>query len=492
VTSTALYTTVQVRALDRLATTALGIASLTLMQRAGAAAFRELRRRWPAARRILVFCGSGNNGGDGYVIAKLARDAGFHVQIVATHPPRADSDAARAQSMWAQANDDRSTQTDDMHADVIVDALLGTGLGKPVEGEMRGWIDRINAASIPVLALDVPSGIDADTGSVKGTAVRADCTITFVAHKRGLFTGASVDHCGELVLDALGLPDTLYTSEKTDTRLLDLRELMSWLPSRPRDAHKGLFGHVLAIGGDHGMGGAIRLAGEAALRVGAGLVSVATRAEHVVSLNAARPELMAIGVSGMQELATQIKRATVLALGPGLGQRAWADALWHGAMDSGKPIVIDADALNLLARMPRECSPQTVLTPHPGEAARLLGTDTATIGADRYAAARELAKRYRAIVVLKGAGSIIANPHGDVAVCPWGNPGMASGGMGDVLTGVIAGLIAQGIDAWRAAQIGVALHAQAGDIAATEGQAGMVASDLFAPLRRLRNGLGTL
>lgn len=487
VTSTALYTAAQVRSLDRLAATALRIPSFTLMQRAGAAAFRELRRRWPDARRVLVVCGSGNNGGDGYVVAKLAREAGIDVGIFAIDRPRADSDAARAHAAWMENN--QSTQTEGLNADVIVDALLGTGLSKPVDGEMRALIDRINAASTPVLALDVPSGIDADTGGVKGAAIRAQCTITFVAHKRGLFTGAALDHCGELMLDTLGLPDTLYTSEKTDARLLDLREIMQWLPPRPRNAHKGLFGHVLAIGGDYGMGGAIRLAGEAALRVGAGLVSVATRAEHVCALNAARPELMAIDVAGMQELAVQIERASVLALGPGLGQRAWADALWHGAVDAGKPIVIDADALNLLARMPRKLSAQTVLTPHPGEAARLLETDTSTIGADRFAAARELSERYQAIVVLKGAGTIIANPAGDMAVCPWGNPGMASGGMGDVLTGVIAGLMAQGIDAWRAAQLGVALHALAGDMAAAEGEAGMMAGDLFAPLRRLRNGL---
>jgi NAD(P)H-hydrate epimerase len=246
---------------------------------------------------------------------------------------------------------------------------------------------------------------------------------------------------------------------------------------------------VLAIGGDAGMGGAIRLAGEAALRVGAGLVSVATRAEHIAAINAARPELMAHRVDGPQELEVLLERATVIALGPGLGQRAWGHALWHTAIAAGKAMVLDADALNLLAAQAIALPDRVVLTPHPGEAARLLGCDTAAIARDRFGSARELAQRYRAVVVLKGAGSLIASPEGDATVCPWGNPGMASGGIGDVLTGVVAGLLAQGLDAWKAACCGVALHALAGDAAARGGEAGLVACDLFAPLRALRNGV---
>jgi NAD(P)H-hydrate epimerase len=237
------------------------------------------------------------------------------------------------------------------------------------------------------------------------------------------------------------------------------------------------------------MGGAIRLAGEAALRVGAGLVSIATQPEHVSALNAGRPELMAHGVGGMQELASLIERANVLAVGPGLGQRAWGHALWRTAISAGKAIVIDADGLNLLAREPVALPKQCVLTPHPGEAARLLGVDAAAITADRFAAVREIAQRHQAVVVLKGAGTLVASSHGEVAICPWGNPGMATGGTGDVLTGVIAGLLAQGFDAWNAARFGVVLHAQAGDAAAAAGEIGLVASDLFAPLHRLRNGL---
>ncbi len=487
--ATSLYSAAQVRELDRTAIRALGISGYALMQRAADSAWRTLRARWPQAGRIVVLCGAGNNGGDGYLVALLAREAGLDVELIALAESQRSADAAQARADW-QAYGGKSVPVPALlpEADVYVDALFGTGLARPVDGPARQMIEQLNARGIPVLALDVPSGLCADTGSVLGIAVRATTTVTFVAHKRGLFTAAAMDYCGELILDTLGLPETLYTTCDADAHLLDLRAMMAWLPARRHDANKGLFGHVLAIGGDEGMGGAIRLAGEAALRVGAGLVSVATRAEHVIAINAARPELMAHGVgdsAGMMELLLQ--RAGVVALGPGLGRSTWSKALWQTALAAGKPTVLDADGLNLLALSPQSLPAHSVLTPHPGEAGRLLACDTSAIAHDRFAAARKIANQYGAVTVLKGAGSLIASPEGEVAVCPWGNPGMASAGMGDVLTGVIAGLLAQGLDPWRAACLGVALHAQAGDVAARNGQAGTLASDLFDPLRKLRN-----
>ena len=498
--ATRLYTAAQVRALDQAAIHMLGIPGYVLMQRAADAAWRVLRARWPQARRIVVLCGTGNNGGDGYLVARLAREAGLEVRVIASTTQNGQGDAARACADWQAAGGEilpasadlphvDVNQADVNEADVIVDALFGTGLARPVEGVARAFIERINASGRPVLALDVPSGVSADTGDVLGIAIRAAATITFVAHKRGLFTGAALDHCGELIMDTLGLPETLYTLFGADAHLLDPRQMLRWLPPRSHDAHKGMFGHVLAIGGDYGMGGAIRLAGEAALRVGAGRVSVATRAEHVVALNASRPELMAHAVADADGIESLLQRASVIALGPGLGQGSWNHTLWHASLAAGKPTVLDADGLTMLAREPVPLPAQIVLTPHPGEAARLLGCDTAEIARDRFAAVRAIAARYRSIVVLKGAGSLIASPEGEVAVCPWGNPGMASGGMGDVLTGVIAGLLAQGLGPWRAACLGVALHAQAGDVAAQSGEAGVLASDLFNPLRKLRNAL---
>jgi NAD(P)H-hydrate epimerase len=402
----------------------------------------------------------------------------------------ATADARRARDAWRDAGGEILAAEHGLPAaDVYVDAIFGTGLARPVEGLVAQMIRHLNVSGQPVLALDVPSGIDADTGAVLGVAVRAEITVSFIARKRGLATGAAIDHCGTLVLDRLGLPEEAFADAPYDARLLDARRMAVWLPPRSRAAHKGNFGHVLAIGGDAGMGGAIRLCAEAALRVGAGLVSAATRQENIAAINAARPEVMAHATTDAAALTALLDRASVLALGPGLGQSDWGRKLWRAALDSHKPTVVDADALNLLAAQALALPPESVITPHPGEAARLLGWDTERVEHDRFAAARELAARYRCVAVLKGAGTLIAHAQGSVVVCPWGNPGMASGGMGDVLTGVIAGLMAQGLNAWRAARLGVALHAQAGDAAACDGEAGTLASDLFRHLRRLRNGL---
>ena len=482
-----LHTVAQVRAMEKAALKAHGMSGFDLMQRAGRVAFATLRQRWPEARRIAVLCGSGNNGGDGYVLAKLAAADHLAVEVLALAPPAPGTEAAFALADWLAAGGTASSGDASWpQADVYVDALFGIGLSRALEGQPAAWVARLNQSAQPVLSLDVPSGLDADTGAASGPAVRAAVTITFVARKRGLHTGAARDCCGEIVFDALGVTDV---DGAADAQLLDAGDLRIALMPRERNAHKGRFGHVLAIGGDVGMGGAIRLAGEAAHRVGAGLVSIATQGQHIAAINAARPELMAHAVNGIQELQVLLDRVNVIALGPGLGQRAWSHALWHTAVASGKALVLDADALNLLAREPVALPAQCVLTPHPGEAARLLTSDVAAVESDRYAAARELAKKYDAVAVLTGAGTLIANAQGEVAVCPWGNPGMASGGMGDVLTGVIAGLLAQGYSAWEAARLGVALHARAGDAAAANGEAGMIASDLFTPLRRLRNNL---
>jgi NAD(P)H-hydrate epimerase len=485
--SNRLYTAAQMRELDRHATQALGIPGFELMQRAAAAAWRMLRARWPRARQLAVLCGAGNNGGDGYLLACLARDAGMPVVVLALAEPTS-ADARRARDAWRDGGGETLAAEHGLPAaDVYADALFGTGLTRPIEGAAAGLIRNLQASGRPVLALDVPSGIDADTGNVLGVAVRAQLTVSFIARKCGLFTGMAPDHCGALVLDRLGLGEDAFIDMPCAARLLDMRRMRDWIPRRARTAHKGDCGHVLAIGGDIGMGGAIRLCAEAALRVGAGLVSAATRTEHVVAINAARPEVMAHGCVDRASLAPLLERAGVLALGPGLGKSDWSRSLWRAGLESHKPAVVDADALNLLAGNARALPPGSVITPHPGEAARLLGCAVGDVARNRFAAVRELAARQRCVAVLKGAGTLIAHESGQVAVCGWGNPGMASGGMGDVLTGIIAGLMAQGLNAWRAARLGVALHAQSGDAAAADGEAGLLAGDLFAPLRRLRN-----
>lgn len=482
--TTALFTSGQARAIDHRATHDLGIPGFELMTRAAAAAFGMLRRQWPGARSIRVVCGSGNNGGDGYLVARDALAEGLRVDLVALGMPKGD-DALRArqafESLGGTSREFAAWQ--ELPApDVVVDAIYGTGLNRAPEGIAKEAIDAINAAHAPVLALDVPSGLSADTGNSPGAVVRATTTATFIVRKRGLHTGQS-EVAGPIEWFGLDLPGSVL--EAPDATLLQA----SSLPPRPRDSHKGSNGHVLAIGGDHGTGGAVRMAAEAALRTGAGLVSVATREENVLAMNAARPELMAHGVNGPQALEPMLKKASVVALGPGLGQAGWGHALWTTALDAGLPTVLDADGLNLLHAGPRALPEKIVLTPHPGEAARLLGVDTKSVQADRFAAVRELAKRFAAVVVLKGNGSLIASTTGEVAICPWGNPGMASGGMGDTLTGIVAGLLAQGCDPFEAACLAVGLHARAADVAARHGERGLLAGDLLEPLRRLVNGL---
>lgn len=480
---TILYTTAQVRALDRAAVDG-GIAGIELMERASRAALDVLQRRWPQARSVGVLCGPGNNGGDGFLLAALARAAGLQASVVAISD-HASGDAGLARErLLREGGQVLPADFALPDADVYVDALFGSGLNRAPGGEAARLIAALNAQSRPVLALDVPSGLDSETGAAFDPCVRAAATLCFVGWKRGLFTAQGPDCCGQRTLATLDIPGDAYANETPDAMLL----VPQALPARPQDSHKGRYGHVLAIGGDLGAGGAVRLCGEAAVRIGAGLVSIATREANVGSILAARPELMPHGVHVPRNLEPLLARASVLALGPGLGQDDWGRGLWQATLDAGKPTVLDADGLNLLARSARELPERIVLTPHPGEASRLLGGSIADVQADRFAAARALAQKYRAVVVLKGAGSLIADPEGRAALCPWGNPGMASGGMGDVLTGVIAGLLAQDLSPWDAACFGVGLHARAGDLAARVGERGLLASDLFAYLRALVNG----
>ena len=482
---TALFTAEQVRALDQ-AAIGDGIAGIELMERAARAALDALRRRWPKARTVCVLCGPGNNGGDGFLLAAQARAAGLQAGAIAL-PGQPSGDAAIARERFlAEGGQVLSVAESLPDAEVHVDALFGSGLNRAPAGDAATLISAVNAQARPVLALDVPSGLDCDAGVAFEPCVRATATVCFVGWKRGLFTGRGPGQCGERSLATLSIPGHVYAHAEPDATLLTPHAL----PRRQRDGHKGRYGHVLAIGGDLGAGGAVRMCGEAAARMGAGLVSIATREANVGPILAARPELMPHGVHVPRNLEPLLARATVLAIGPGLGKDDWGQGLWVAALGANKPTVLDADGLNLLAGRSRALPECIVLTPHPGEAARLLETKTTEVQADRFAAARKLAQKYRAVVVLKGEGSLIADAKDRVAVCPWGNPGMASGGMGDVLTGVIAGLLAQGLDAWDAACLGVGLHARAGDLAARAGERGLLASDLFPYLRALVNGHG--
>jgi NAD(P)H-hydrate epimerase len=364
---------------------------------------------------------------------------------------------------------------------------LGTGLAGDVRGDYVTAIESINASGRPVLAVDIPSGLCSDTGRCLGTAVRSSATVTFIGVKQGLLTGDALNYCGELHFADLEVPEDVYERVKPASRRLSLETELARLPEVAVTAHKGSFGHALVVGGDLGMAGAAIMAAEAAARCGAGLVSAATRSANLPGFNARRPEIMAHGVEARGELEALLDRASAVAVGPGLGQGAWAEQLLQRVTDTRLPLVLDADALNLLAK---GCAVQDlarggwILTPHPGEAARLLGTDTRAVQADRFAAVRAIQARYGGVVVLKGAGTLVAEDEA-TTLCPYGNPGMASGGMGDVLSGVLVALLAQGLSPGDAARLGVCLHSAAADQAAEEGMRGMVATDLLPPLRRL-------
>jgi len=490
----ALYRAEQVRALDRAAIQTHGIPGIELMNRAGHAAYELLRARWPLSERLTVLAGLGNNGGDGYVIARLARADGLVVRVLQLGDlGRVGGDAALALAAYRDCGGAIEPFAGlPEGSGVVIDALFGTGLDRPVTGPWAAAIDAVNAAGAPVLAIDIPSGLHSDTGAVLGVAVRACATISFIGLKQGLFTGAGPEHCGCVHFSDLGVPALVYDAEPPAARRIDWVQESGRLRPRQRGAHKGDFGHVLVIAGAPGMSGAARLAGEAALRAGAGLVTVATHPDHAALLNLGRPELMVSAVGEPAALETLLARATVIAIGPGLGRGPWGRALWETVRDSGKPLVVDADALNLLAESPAP-NPAWVLTPHPGEAGRLLGCSTAQIGQDRFRAAQEIARRYGGLVVLKGAGTLIQGQDGKAppAVCTDGNPGMATAGAGDVLTGVIAALLGQRdalrLDPRQAACLGVCLHGAAGDRAARDGERGLIAGDILAALRPVAN-----
>lgn len=488
-----LYRAAQVRELDRIAIEDHRLAGMSLMERAGQAAFTAMRSRWPRARRIAVMCGAGNNGGDGYVVARLAATAGIRVVLyqVGDHS-RLTGDALTACERLEGTNVEIHV-FDTGHSlalfDVVVDGLLGTGLSGEVRQDWRIAIDAINAARGQrprILALDIPSGLQADTGTVLGSAVRADVTVTFIGMKQGLFTAAGPAHCGDVVFSDLQVPYQVYNNVPVSGHRIQLDDFIHLLPLRPRDAHKGDFGHVLVVGGNQGMSGAVRMAAESAARVGSGLISVATRPEHAALVNMACPELMSHAVQHRRDLLPLLQKATVIAVGPGLGQDAWAQDMLTAVLACDLPLVVDADALNLLAQEP-SYSDHWIMTPHPGEAARLLHSTALEVQADRFAAATRLQASFGGVCVLKGAGTLVATGKDIPAVCDAGNPGMASGGMGDVLTGVIAGLLAQGLSTGDAAQLGVCLHANAADRAAEQGERGLLASDLLPHLRELVN-----
>lgn len=485
-----IYTTEQVRSLEQ---AALRLPDRPrLMERAGLAAAEYARAgTGDSTRRILVVAGPGNNGGDAFEVATHLKRWFYSVTVVfAGARNRLSPDAAAALEKWTGVGGTMEKSIPSRGSwDLVVDGLFGIGLQRPLEGEHAALVDAINALGLPVLALDVPSGINADTGAVMGCAVRAARTITFIGLKPGLLTLDGPDHCGELLSDSLGLDAEALLPARG--RLLDQTVVRQVLASRPRNFHKGMAGTAAILGGMTGMVGAAVLAGRAALMCGAGRVYLALLTDHPPWVDYAQPELMLRSPDGI----FNGDDMTVIAAGPGMGKSEAARQALRRALDSPAALILDADALNLLGADPSTSESAakrkaaTVLTPHPAEAGRLLGLATRKVQEDRLGAALAMAQRYRSQVALKGNGTIVAAPDGSWWINPSGNPGMAAAGMGDALTGLIAGLLAQGAGPLDALLAGVWLHGAAGDAVARDrgGPLGITASDVIDSARTLLN-----
>jgi NAD(P)H-hydrate epimerase len=482
-----LYTAEQVRGLDKCAIEGHGIPGMTLMEKAGKSTFDVARTAYPSAIKYLVLCGGGNNGGDGYIIARLALEAGLQITVCALKDPgQLAGDALTAANRWQEAGGvARAWPPDEpLDFDLVFDAMLGTGLDREPAGEYGDAVEFINRSGKPVIAVDIPSGLNADTGVAMGRAVEANQTVTFIGEKRGMYTADGPDHVGIISYSDLETPMSVRESQPDHGILIQESMILEYLPERRRNSHKGNFGWVLAVGGTEGMSGAVRLAGEAALRSGAGKVTIATRSGHAALVNMSCPELMVKAVEEPVQLDGLLGEVSVVVTGTGLGQADWSVQMLGACLGASRPLVIDADGLNLLAgEFSGSTLPPCVLTPHPAEAGRLLGCSARDIQSDRVGTALELAKRRQATVALKGCGTVIADPSGRYAICPFGNPGMATAGSGDVLAGVIGAMIAQGLGLWDAALCGVLAHALAGDQAAARaGERGMIATDITGRL----------
>lgn len=484
------YRASDVREFEPQAANNINCSMYSLMEQAGKAVFSYLQDHYPSSTHIVLISGSGNNGGDGYVTARMLRQAGYRISMTTIDPEKPlQGDAKRAQQHFIDAGGEISSVNaiELMANQVIVDGLLGTGLSGEVAGTYARVIEAINASGADVVSIDIPSGTHADTGQPLGCSVKATATVTFVGIKTGLITGIGKYHSGNLVFAPLSIGKTFHQMAPVAATRLAFKDFFA-LPPRPEHAHKGHFGKLLCIGGNRSMAGAIRLASEAAMRTGAGLVKVFCHNDSRLQVSNGRPELMV----ATDNLLEHLNWADCLVFGPGLGSDGWSLDVFHQLLSylahEDKPIVIDADGLNILGQQLHKFRlSEVVITPHPAEAGRLLGIDTAAVERDRYQAALQLTQKYQATCILKGSGSIVQTKQNSYVCCD-GNPGMATAGMGDVLAGIVGGLIAQGMSSTESAKMGTCLHAASADLTAQQqGLRGMLASDIFAYLRQLLN-----
>lgn len=512
---TKLYTLEQLYALDRIASEDFGVPGVELMTRAAESVFAVLMQQWPNVAHVGFVVGPHNKGGDAYALAMLALQHELEISFYTVGDHSLDTLGAslirtRANALAAGLKVEPFTGVIDNNIDVLIDGIVS--VAGAVEGDYCQAIAAVNSHRADVLSLDFPSGLNIDTGQCDPCTVSANVTVTFLGMKPGLLTASGPDYCGSIACSTLGLPDALYEHLTSAIDRISYQHLVkhnNMMVPRLGNTHKGDFGHALIVGGDRGFGGAVMLACESAARTGAGLVSCATQPDNVASLNVRRPEVMAWGVASGLELAPLIDRASVIAIGTGLGQSGWSEMLLQQVLECDLPMVLDADALNIIARYqqrPDFSQRDVVMTPHPAEAARLLGCNLHDVQQDRFSAARKLAQTYDAVVILKGQGSIVASPSGELAVCSDGNAGMSSGGMGDVLTGVVASILAQNLirqtevdmcsrhlrklvtSPWDAARLACCVHSSAADEAAhLRGQRGLLACDVIEYLTARMN-----
>ena len=507
-----LVTPEQMQELDRQTIQDAKIPGTTLMERAGTGVVTHLLQHFGPlkGKKVVVFCGKGNNGGDGLVVARLLQGKGAHTRVILMAPYKELSKDAK--TMYRRLNkkikpshilvlpslETLESLTQDAH--ILIDGLLGTGLSSSLRDPYATAITAMNASHAYTVAVDIPSGLDGETGAILGTAIQADLTVTFGCPKIGLYVGDAIDQVGHIEVVDIGIPIEYVQELKPQNHLLTPELVSPLIPHRPQSAHKGTFGHAGIVAGSPGKAGAPALAALGALRAGTGLVTVATPQTVAPIVESKLLEIMTMALPETPEHLLGLEASTTLlsfcqdksavGFGPGLGVSSTITELLSQLLPQLEaPCVLDADALNNLASyldiFSRMKQPP-ILTPHPGEMARLLATTSSkSINEDRIGIARTFATTHRIILVLKGANTVISNPHGQIAICPTGNPGMASAGMGDVLTGVITGFLAQGLTAWNAARAGVYVHGLAGDLAARAmGEPGLIASDVISAIPR--------
>ena len=452
------YQKKDIKTVDSLTAKYLNISSYQLMQKSGAAIFNYLRNE----KSVCIVAGLGNNAGDGFVIAKLAIEHGIEVYLWSlTDLDNYQGDAKLAVqdflNIGGVVNNKPPTPS---KFDYIVDAIFGTGLSRNVEGHFADTIQWINSQTSKVIAVDIPSGLDAESGCVCGVSVKADVTVTVICYKPGLLTNNGKDYCGKLYLQDLDVPEQVFEEFPTQIYALDKSAFNHHQFKRLNNSHKGSFGNVVVVGGNDGMLGAAILSGHAALRSGCGLVEVVSNTQQNVLISLHCPELL---TANSIETSKLVSSADVIAVGPGLGLNQESKDALNFCLHQNKPLVIDADAITLLAKTDICLNANAILTPHPKEAARLLGKSTKEIQNDRVQSARQISKKYDCYAVLKGSGTVVCSPTGEAFICPYGYSGMATAGMGDVLTGIIAGLIAQGFSLLDSANTAVVWHALAAE-----------------------------